>query len=254
MEYRTLGRTGLRVSLLGMIMRRSGGGEIRSTCDGYWYDYFEVFAEYHPHRMEQKAPYREWSNDWPHTGYTFAMPVVYPWGRIFGWYDFENSDYRWFYNMLKVASNAGKHTPRDVPIIPFVHYHTVFYPLKPDAAVKQMSPESYQELLWHMLLRGCDTFFLWCQTKENPLEVKLVHEVWAASLQFSPWIVQGTPVTFDVPARPGPVVSALRMNNKLLVRRTDFTPHSPDPVPLRIGKKTLMIPPAPGQNQVLVVP
>lgn len=25
----------------------------------YWYDYFEVFVDYHPHKMEQRAPYRE---------------------------------------------------------------------------------------------------------------------------------------------------------------------------------------------------
>ena len=38
----------------------------------------------------------------------FAMPVVYTWYPTFDWYDFDDCDYRWFYNMLQVGSNAGR--------------------------------------------------------------------------------------------------------------------------------------------------
>ena len=75
------------------------------------------------------------------------MPVVYPWTRLYGWYDFASPDYRWFYNMLKVMSNAGANTPNETPIIPFVHYHRIFYPDPVDESVIQMSETAYKELL-----------------------------------------------------------------------------------------------------------
>lgn len=216
----------------------------------YWYDYFEVFVDYHPHKMEQRAPYREWRDDWPDTGYTFAMPVVYPWARIFGWYDFANSDYRWLYNMLKVATNAAKNTDRSVPIIPFVHYHTIFHPEKPDSAVSQMSEWAYQELLWHMLLRGVDTFFLWCTEAENEVEVRLLHEVWAASLEYAEFLNRGEPVTFDLPSRVGTVVSGLRLGDQVLIRRSDFDDES-KPASITIDGRALAVPKTPGRCQIL---
>ncbi len=45
----------------------------------YWYDYFEYYVEGQPFRADQKAKYRKWYNDFPETGFTFAMPVVYTW-------------------------------------------------------------------------------------------------------------------------------------------------------------------------------
>ncbi|MCL5270229.1 MAG: hypothetical protein M1457_06705, partial [bacterium] len=87
----------------------------------YWYDYFERYVPGQPARRDQRARYRHWANDFAGTGYTFAMPVVYPWSWTWNWYDFEPGDYRWFYNGLLVASNAGRHTPAGVPIVAFVH-------------------------------------------------------------------------------------------------------------------------------------
>ena len=149
----------------------------------YWYDYFEKEPtdEGIPIERDQRAPYREWAHEFSGTGYTFAMPVVYTWYPIFGWYDFEDPNFRWFYNMLMVASNAGKHTPPTTPIIPFVHWHTTAPPSDPDPAVIQFDVEKYKELLWHLLLRGHDTFFLWCMGNELGPEVDAVHEVYAAS-------------------------------------------------------------------------
>ena len=191
----------------------------------YWYDYFERLAEGVPYRSDQKARYREWFPEFERTGYTFAMPVVYTWYPTFGWYDFEVPDYRWFYNMLLVGSNAGRHTPRSTPIIPFVHWTTTAPPPKPDPGVRQLSRESYRELLWHLLLRGHDTFFLWCVTRELQEEIGLVHEVYAEALAYRGFLDRGTPVTFDVPASPGPVISGLRLGNRVLVRRTEFGDH-----------------------------
>jgi len=188
----------------------------------YWYDYFEYHVDYQPYIADQNARYRKWYNDFPATGYTYAMPVCYPWSPSYKWYDFENTDYKWFYNMLLVASNAGKNTPENIPVISFVHWNTVFVTGKADTTVKQMSKESYQELLWHMLLRGTDTFFLWAEKHEFPEEVKLVHEVYAAAQQFGNFLEHGIPITFDVPDEPGVVISGLAAGDSVLIRRTDF--------------------------------
>ena len=50
----------------------------------YWWDYFEHYVEGQPVRMDQKARYRHWANEFAGTGYTFAMPVVYPWSWTWG--------------------------------------------------------------------------------------------------------------------------------------------------------------------------
>lgn len=211
----------------------------------YWYDYFEFFVDVHPHKTDQKAKYRKWYNDFPLTGYTFAMPVVYTWWEIFTWYDFENTDYRWFYNMLLNASNAGKSTPPSIPVISFVHWNTIFVGVEPDPNIIQMSEDSYQELLWHMLLRGTNTFFMWSRKHEFPDEVKLVHEVYAAAQQYGDFLENGWPITYDLPDKPGVVISGLALKDRVLIRRTDFgTAHSP--VEIIVGTKAITVEYAPG--------
>jgi len=177
------------------------------------------------------------------------MPVVYTWERIFNWYDFDDPDYRWFYNMLLVASNAGQHTPVHVPIISFVHWHTV-KANEPDPGVKQFSENKYQELLWHMLLRGTDTFFLWCPKDQNAKEVRLLHPVYAAAQQYGEFLAQGTPISFDVPKQPAPVVSGLRLEDRVLVRRTEFGKPA-GPIEVKVAGKTVSVPAAPGQMQII---
>ncbi len=224
----------------------------------YWYDYFEKYVEGQPALREQNALYRHWANDFEDTRYTFAMPVVYPWSWCWNWYDFQPGDYRWFYNGLLVASNAGKHTPAHIPIIAFVHWSTVEVgltereagPLPGAEPAKQMSEQCYQELLWHMLLRGTDTFYLWCMAQENRKEVQLLHPVWAAAQEYGDFLDAGVPVTFDTPKQPGPVVSGLRLGNRVLVRRSDFT-DCVEPVALQVSSKTLSVPRAPGACQIL---
>lgn len=216
----------------------------------YWYDYFEFFNDVHPHKSEQKAHYRKWFNDFPLTGYTFAMPVVYPWYQIFNWYDFDNTDYRWFYNMLMNAGNAGKSTPHNIPVISFVHYNTVFAGSEYDPAIKQMSREAYRELLWHMLLRGTDTFFMWSGKKEFAEETRLVHEVYAAAQEYGDFLEKGSPVIFDLPDKPGVVISVLALGDKFLVRRTDFgTEHQP--VKILAGTKLITVKYKPGVCQII---
>ena len=218
----------------------------------YWLDFFETedYVPEQPYKADQRAKYREWYDDFPGTGYTYAMPVMYTWYWTYSWYDFENSDYRWFYNMLLVASNAGKSTPAGVPIIPFVRWHTTAAPKEPDPAVKQMSEWSYQELLWHMLLRGVDTFFVWCGGEETAEEVRLVHQVYAAAQEYGDFLESGMPVNFDVPAEPGAVVSGLVLGDRILVRRTDFGKGA-GPVELRIGTRTVEIAAVPGKCQIV---
>ncbi|MEW6755232.1 MAG: hypothetical protein AB1505_30265 [Candidatus Latescibacterota bacterium] len=218
----------------------------------YWLDYFESedYTPAQPYRADQGAKYREWYDDFPGTGFTYAMPVVYTWENIYRWYDFEPSDYRWFYNMLLVATNAGKSTPATVPIIPFVHWHTIVLSDPPPAPVPQMSAWAYQELLWHMLLRGTDTFFVWCGGAESEEEIRLVHEVWAAAQEHGAFLEAGMPACFEVPAQPGTVVSALVLDDRALVRRTDFA-GSTEPVEVRLGLRRMPIPALPGQCQVI---
>jgi len=188
----------------------------------YWYDYFEYYTEGQPFKADQKAKYRKWFNDFPLTGFTYAMPVVYPWAGIYNWYDFNESDYRWFYNMLINASNAGRSTPASIPVISFVHWHSIFEGGPRDSTIKQLSPECYQELLWHMLLRGTNTFFLWCMENENPEEVRLLHQVYAEAQQYGKFLDHGIPINFDLPAEPGTVISGLALGDSVLIRRTDF--------------------------------
>jgi len=216
----------------------------------YWFDYFEKYVPGQPALTDQKAKYRHWYNEFAPTGYTFAMPVVYTWYQTWNWYDFENPDYRWFYNMLLTGSNAGQYTPASVPIITFVHWHTTAPPDSPDQAVQQFSEEKYQELLWHLLLRGHDTFFLWCRTNQQAKEVQLVHEVYSAAQQYGAFLEKGRPLLFDVPSKPGTVVSALRLADRLLVRRTDFADNK-EPVQLRVAGRTIAVPAAPGRCQIL---
>lgn len=226
----------------------------------YWYDYFEKYVEGQPALVDQNARYRHWANDFDDSGYTFAMPVVYPWSWCWNWYDYQPGDYRWFYNGLLVASNAGEHTPANIPVISFVHWTTVDIglserevPLPGAEKPQQMSEHCYEELLWHMLLRGTDTFFLWCAPAENRKEVQVLHPVWAAAQQYGEFLEKGTPVTFEVPKQPGPVVSGLRLGNRVLVRRSDFT-DSQAPVTLHLGGKTISVPRADGQCQVITLP
>lgn len=49
----------------------------------YWYDYYEHYVDGQPCQADQGAKYRRWYHEFPETGYTFAMPVVYTWRRIF---------------------------------------------------------------------------------------------------------------------------------------------------------------------------
>lgn len=216
----------------------------------YWYDYFEYCTEVQPFKADQKAKYREWYDDFPLTRYTYAMPVVYTWDQIFNWYDYENTDYRWFYNMLLVASNAGKSTPPGIPVISFVHWHTIKVSGKDDPEIKQMSRESYQELLWHMLLRGTDTFFMWSGKKEFPEEVALVHEVYAAAQQYGKFLDSGIPMNFDVPAEAGTVISGLMAGDSVLLRRTDFGSNH-EPVRILAGTKPILVNPDPGKCQII---
>lgn len=211
----------------------------------YWYDYFEYYAEGQPCKTFQQAKYRKWYNDFPLTGFTYAMPVVYPWSGIFHWYDFSNTDYRWFYNMLLNAGNAGKSTPQSVPVVSFVHWHTIFEGSQPDSSIVQMSRECYQELLWHMLLRGTDAFFMWCEKEEFPEEVRYLHEVYAAAQHFGNFLDHGMPITFDIPDTCGTVISGLSLGDTILVRRTDFGPNH-EPVEILAGTKKITVNYAPG--------
>ncbi|MHC4169842.1 MAG: hypothetical protein ACYSWQ_23080, partial [Planctomycetota bacterium] len=151
--------------------------------------------------------------------------------------------------MLLVASNAGQNTPAEVPIISFVHWHTI--ETKPPAGTARLFSEAkYQELLWHMLLRGTDTFFLWSPRQEAAKEIQLVHQVYAEAQQYGEYLSRGRPITFAVPKQPGPVVSGLRLDDHILIRRTDFG-ETDEPVRITVDGKTIEVAIAPGRCRIL---
>ena len=205
----------------------------------YWYDYYERYVDGQPYQADQEARYRRWYHEFGETGYTFAMPVAYTWRRIFDWYDYADTDYPWFYNMLLVASNAGQNTPAEIPIISFVHWHTIENK-PPSGRVPQLSESKYQELLWHMLLRGTDTFFLWCRREEAAKEIRLVHRVYAEAQQYGDFLSRGRPIIFAVPRQPGPVISGLRLDDRVLIRRTDFQ-ETNDQVEITVDDRTIEV-------------
>ncbi len=217
----------------------------------YWYDYYEYYVGGQPCLSDQRARYRKWYHEFTESGYSFAMPVVYTWRRIFDWYNYSDTDYRWFYNMLLVASNAGQHTPAEVPIVSFVHWHTIESKDFTGTA-RQFSEEKYQELLWHMLLRGTDTFFLWCRRQEAAKEIELVHQVYSEAQQYGEFLSNGKPIKFSVPKQPGTVISGLRLGDRVLVRRTDFKKTS-EPVEIVIDDKRIIVENVPGHCQIILV-
>ncbi len=223
----------------------------------YWYDYFEKqVADGIPFRADHRARYREWADEFSGSGYNSAIPVIYTWYPTFGWYDFADPDYRWFYNMLLEGSSTGRNTPTSVPLVTFVHWTTTAPPEHPDPRTLQFSPEKYQDLLRHLILRGHDTYFLWCMPEELSREIRLVHEVYAEGLQFREFLDEGRPVSFEVPNQVAPVISGLRLKDRVLVLRTDFGTNRVDiglhlqgggtiDVPSRRGWQTLEVHPTP---------
>ncbi|MEA3403195.1 MAG: hypothetical protein U9R79_18275 [Armatimonadota bacterium] len=216
----------------------------------YWYDYYEKLPPGAPYIRDQRAKYRPWYHEFGPCGYTFANPVVYTWYATWSWYpEWDNDDYRWFYNLLKVGTNAGRHTPQEVPLITWVHWHTTAPPADAEP-VPQMSEWAYQELLWHLYLRGSDGLMMWCRTEETTKEISLMVEVLDGMLAHREFIGAGEPVIFHVPNRPGTVVSGLRLGEELLVRRTDFTDDR-EPITGRVGDRVVSIPRADGQTQII---
>jgi hypothetical protein len=217
----------------------------------YWYDYYEYYVDGQSCLTDQHARYRKWYHEFAECGYSFAMPVVYTWRRIFDWYDYEDTDYRWFYNMLLVASNAGQHTSPEIPIISFVHWNTIESEDFPEKA-KQFSEAKYQELLWHMLIRGTDTFFLWCRRQEAAKEIELVHQVYSEAQQYGEFLSYGKPICFNVPKQPGTVVSGLQLGDNVLVRRTDFAKKD-EAVEIIIDNRSIKVENVPGRCQIIVI-
>jgi len=215
----------------------------------YWYDYYEKLPEDAPFVADQLAKYRPWYHEFGPSGYTFANPVAYTWHDTWNWYPaWDNDDYRWFYNLLLVGTNAGQATPQEIPVITWVHWNTTAPPA--DAPpVPQMSEWAYQEVLWHFYLRGTDGLMMWCTAPETTKEVTLMNEVLDGMLAYREFLGR-EPMIFHVPGQPGTVVSALRAGDRLLVRRTDFD-DNPAPVTRRIGDRMVTIPRLEGQCQVI---
>ena len=104
-----------------------------------------------------------------------------------------------------------------------------------------------------MLLRGTDTFFLWCGRQEAEKEIRLVHHVYAQAQQYGGFLSKGIPINFSVPKQPGTVISGLKLGNRVLVRRTDFKENN-SPVEITIDGAKIKMPATPGSCQIISLP
>ncbi|HYG74939.1 MAG TPA: hypothetical protein VEK08_08055 [Planctomycetota bacterium] len=213
----------------------------------YWWDFFEKPEpiEGISYTKENGGLHRPWVHEFEPAGYNVAMPVIY---SLYNAYNFENKEFGWFYNMLLEASAVGEATPVNIPLIPFVHWS-----ITAPKGKTPLSEQKYEEVLWHLLLRGHDTFCMWSPAEQTAQAVKPVHRVYAAALEFSEFLNKGTPVTFAVPSENAPVLSALRLGNRLLVRRTDFGSGNA-PAILQLDGRDVSVPRADGKCQIITLP
>jgi hypothetical protein len=227
----------------------------------YWYDFYEKPVEGGSYKAPGDTRYRKWFDEFSLTGYSMAMPVVYPWPELPEWYRSGtggvSEDYRWFHGMLKVATNACRSSRKRVPLVCFVHWQPIRTRNRQPPG-GPMSRWAYEELLWHLLLRGADTLFLWCEEADTLKEMEPVYRVYAASRRYQAFFSQGRPTLFHVPGDPGAVVSCIRMGDKLLLKRTDFLPDlGPMSVNLPAGEaqtpKSVEIPPGSGECLIISV-
>ncbi len=202
--------------------------------------YFEKETPGAIYQKKHNALHRKWFDEFRYSGYNMAMPVIYTWYRFFSDYNFEPKEYRWFYPLMKEATSAGKNTPASIPVITFVHWQTVEKPQKTPDDFAPLNREKYKQLLWHLLLRGHDAFCLWSPIGEMAEEIKVVQEVYIESLKYNDFILKGKPVFWDVPEEPDTVISGLKLNNKILLIRTDFK--EPKEMKLRIDGKQIKVP------------
>ncbi len=103
-----------------------------------------------------------------------------------------------------------------------------------------------------MLLRGTDTFFLWCRKEEAAKEIQLVHQVYSEAQQYGEFLSNGKPINFSVPKQPGTVISGLRLGDRVLVRRTDFTKTN-EPVEIVVDDRRLKVGVAPKNCQIISI-
>lgn len=190
----------------------------------YWYDYFEQIPDQPaiPVRTSGRARYREWYHEFPESGYTFGMPVVYSWDDMWDWFDFDSPDYRWIYNMLMPATNAGICAAGQVPLITFVHQGVIDTGKPRSCDPIAISDGAYHDLLWHIFLRGHDGLFVWSSMSEAYKESIAAYTVFRESLCYPDFIESGKSVGFHLPEVPGTILSARQFGNKLLVMRSDF--------------------------------
>jgi hypothetical protein len=91
---------------------------------------------------------------------------------------------------------------------------------------------------------------MWSGKKEFAEETRLLHEVYSAAQEYGDFLDQGVPVIFDIPDKPGVVISGLALGDKVLVRRTDFnTGHRP--VEVLAGTKIITVNYMPGVCQII---
>lgn len=83
-------------------------------------------------------------------------------------------------------------------------------------------------------------------------EARLVQEVYAAVQKYGKFLEHGVPFTFDIPEKPGTVISGLELNDSILIRRTDFDENR-GPVQVLVGTKRISVKSVPGVCHVVAL-
>ncbi|MBA3845173.1 MAG: hypothetical protein H0X45_00875, partial [Planctomycetes bacterium] len=211
----------------------------------YWHDFFEAQARIPgvAYVEDHGAAYRPWADEFAAAGYDVAMPVCYVLPHAFTYAVETAADQAWFAfaNLLREGGSVGRATSADLPIYPFVHADPAF------------PVERYEEALWHLLLRGADSFCMWCPAEAMAAQLAPVHRVWAAAGEHGEFLARGAPVLWAVPDEPGAAVSALQLGKRLLVRRTDGVAQAGD-IAVEIDGQRVAVPPSPGRCQIITLP
>jgi hypothetical protein len=79
-----------------------------------------------------------------------------------------------------------------------------------------------------------------------------VHQVYSEAQRYGEFLSNGKPINYNVPKQPGAVVSGLRLQDRVLVRRTDFT-KAGDTLEIIVDNRRIKVEKVPGQCQIITV-
>ena len=76
--------------------------------------------------------------------------------------------------------------------------------------------------------------------------------MYSQAQQYGEFLSAGIPINFKVPKQPGAVISGLKLKNRVLVRRTDFT-KTDNPVEIIVDDRRIKVEAAPKKCQIITI-